>query len=232
MIPLRIGTCSWKFDSWQGLVYSKHAKTNYLQEYAQHFNTVEVDQWFWSLHGVDKVTLPKAQVVEEYVDAVPEDFRFSVKVPNSLTLTHFYRKKKNAPLLENPHFLSHDLFSRFLEALEPMRSRLGPLMFQFEYLNKQKMPSQQAFHTQLGEFIARCPQEYSYSLEIRNPQWLNQAYFSFLKHSSLHHVFLQGYYYYFVELGFKVPLNIPFSLCMPRVHLFQALIDKLRILCQ
>lgn len=194
MTPLRIGTCSWKFDSWQGLVYTNTAKPEYLKEYAQHFNTVEIDQWFWSLHGVDTVSLPKPQLVEEYVNAVPEDFRFSVKVPNSITLTHFYRKKKNTPLQVNPHFLSIDLLTKFLEKLEPMRSRLGPLMFQFEYLNKQKMSSQQTFQQQFGEFMAQCPQGYSYSLEIRNPQWLNPSYFTFLKQTNLYHVFLQGYY--------------------------------------
>ena len=46
---LHIGTCSWKYDSWHGLVYSDAASANYLQEYAQKYDCVEVDQWFWSL---------------------------------------------------------------------------------------------------------------------------------------------------------------------------------------
>ncbi len=46
MSQLRIGTCSWKYDSWRGLVYSNEPKINYLKEYSKHFNTVEIDQWF------------------------------------------------------------------------------------------------------------------------------------------------------------------------------------------
>ena len=45
---LHIGTCSWKFDAWKGLVYSGPA-SGYLAEYALMFGCVEIDQWYWSL---------------------------------------------------------------------------------------------------------------------------------------------------------------------------------------
>ncbi len=194
MAALRIGTCSWKYDSWAGLVYSDGAKADYLREYARRYDTVEVDQWFWSLFGKDKVVLPGPGVVEEYVASVPQGFRFSVKAPNSVTLTHFYRKSKSAPLSGNPHFLSVDLFERFLKALEPMGRRLGPVMFQFEYLNKQKMASRASFFEQFSEFISACPAGYRYCVEIRNPNYLTEDYFDFLAANGLFHVFLHGYY--------------------------------------
>ena len=140
MARLRISTCSWKYPSWDGLVYSAPRGINYLEEYARHFDTVEIDQWFWSLHGPDKISLPRRSVVEEYATSVPAEFRFSVKVPNSVTLSHFYRKSRSQPLVDNPDFLSTELFNRFLEALTPMHHLLGSLMLQFEYLNKEKMP--------------------------------------------------------------------------------------------
>ena len=34
---LRIGTCSWKYPSWEGLVYSKATGINYLEEYARYW---------------------------------------------------------------------------------------------------------------------------------------------------------------------------------------------------
>ena len=95
MARLRIGTCSWKYPSWEGLVYSAPKGINYLQEYSRHYDTVEIDQWFWSLFGQDSISLPRLETVQEYVDSVPEDFQFTVKVPNSVTLTHFYKKKKS-----------------------------------------------------------------------------------------------------------------------------------------
>ena len=91
---LRIGTCSWKYESWEGIVYSNKNSRNYLKEYSQKFNTVEIDQWFWSLFPPAKVVLPQKNVVEDYKKFVPDDFLFTIKVPNSITLTHFYKDIK------------------------------------------------------------------------------------------------------------------------------------------
>ena len=194
MAKIRLGTCSWKYDSWQGLVYSDQAKKNYLYEYSKKYDTVEIDQWFWSLFGVDKVSIPQPQVVEGYTHSVPDDFKFSIKIPNSITLTHFYKKQKSDPLQENPHFLSIDLFNTFLDSLRPMHPKIGLLMFQFEYLNKQKMSSQTEFMDRFSDFIQKCDPGFTYGLEIRNPYYLNQKYFDFLQQNKLGHVFLQGYF--------------------------------------
>jgi uncharacterized protein YecE (DUF72 family) len=192
---LRIGTCSWKYDSWKGIVYSGAASGDgLLAEYARRFDTVEIDQWFWSLHDGGKLTLPDPRVVRAYAEAAPEDFRFSVKAPNSLTLTHSYRGAKSDPLVPNPRFLSVPLLEDFLGRLGPMKSRLGPVIFQFEYLNRQKMPSQAAFLDAFGAFIRKCPQGYAYGLEIRNPNYLNDGLFAFMEKEGIVPVLLEGYY--------------------------------------
>jgi len=193
-IYVKIGTCSWKYDSWKGLIYSDFGSPNYLKEYARRYNTVEIDQWFWSLFAGNKISLPKENTVNEYVNSVPENFTFSVKVPNAVTMTHHYNKRKDEPLQANPYFLSNDLFDKFLKTLQPMKSRLGPLMFQFEYLNKQKMPDQNRFMEQFSSFIRKCPAGFEYNLEIRNPNYLNSRYFQMLQDLNIGHVFLQGYY--------------------------------------
>ena len=58
---LRIGTCSWKYDSWKGIVYPDKEEINFLEEYSKHFNTVEVDQWFWSLFEPKKAIATKGK---------------------------------------------------------------------------------------------------------------------------------------------------------------------------
>ncbi len=197
---LRIGTCSWKYDSWRGLVYEsdKHYRPDdYLPDYARHFNTVEIDQWFWSLFPAG-VRLPDAEVVKRYADSVPDDFRFTIKAPNAITLTHSYAKQPkgserhaNEP---NTHFLSTDLLSRFLETLAPMRSKLGPIMFQFEYLNKQKMPSLAAFLERLHAFFQAAPAGFQYAIETRNPSYLRDEFVDALRQLGLGFVLLDGYY--------------------------------------
>jgi uncharacterized protein YecE (DUF72 family) len=193
MAELRIGTCSWKYPSWQGLVYSGTRNMNYLREYAGKYNTVEVDQWFWSLFAEQSVRLPNPADVQRYRESVPSDFRFTVKAPNSVTLTHFYGRAKTDPLVDNPHFLSTTLLQKFLFSLDPLRDLLGPIMFQFEYLNRQKMKSQKHFLEQFGAFVGGLPSSYQYAVETRNGN-LNESYFEFLDQHRLIPVLLQGYW--------------------------------------
>jgi uncharacterized protein YecE (DUF72 family) len=191
---IRIGTCSWKYDSWKGIIYPEKGKFNYLEEYSKYYNTVEVDQWFWSLFGVKKVQLPKNTDVKAYTKSVPENFKFSIKIPNSITLTHFYNRDKKSPLKKNPHFFNPDLFDSFLNTLKPMKKNLGPLMFQFEYLNKQKMSGLSEFIDRFEALLEVINSKYLYGVEIRNPNYLKEPFFEFIKRNKLVMVFLQGYY--------------------------------------
>jgi uncharacterized protein YecE (DUF72 family) len=197
---LRLGTCSWKYDSWKGLLYDAgktYRADNYLADYAKHLTTVEIDQWFWSLFPTG-VTLPATDTVKQYAESVPDDFRFTVKAPNAITLTHYYAKqpKSAAEFANRPNdqFLDLDLLSRFLERLSPLGSKLGPIMFQFEYLNKTKMPSLAAFLERLDRFLAGAPKGFQYAIEMRNPNWLSPALFDLLARHGAGFVFLEGYY--------------------------------------
>ena len=192
---LRLGTCSWKYNTWVGLVYSGSKSKDYLSEYSKKFNTVEIDQWFWSLFPPAKVVLPNKSLVEEYKNSVPEDFLFTIKVPNSITLTHFYKNSKEDELRANPFFLSADLFKEFLNSITPLKNQIGCLIFQFEYLNKQKMKSLSEFQFIFAEFCKQLDKKIPpIGIEIRNPNYLNEKYFSFLAELKIVPVFLEGYY--------------------------------------
>ncbi|AFH48179.1 Hypothetical protein IALB_0467 [Ignavibacterium album JCM 16511] len=212
------GTCSWKYDSWEGIVYSKAKGINMLEEYSRQFNSVEIDQWFWSLHAVNKISLPKESDVKLYAESVPENFRFTIKIPNSITLTHFYRKNKSEELKSNPHFLSPDLFDEFLSTLKPMKSRTGVLMFQFEYLNKEKMSNQIEFMDRFEAFLQNIRKEYQLGIEIRNPNYLNKKFFEFLKRNNISMVFLQGYYMPMIWEVFKTAKDFLIKPVVIRLH--------------
>jgi len=197
---LRVGTCSWKYDTWKGLVYepgTRYHADDYLVDYSRFFNTVEVDQWFWSLFP-GEVKLPAEKAVSTYAASVPADFVFSVKAPNAVTLTHFYAKQPakfrefaNRP---NEHFLDASIVEQFLESLEPLHSRLGPIMFQFEYLNEQKMPSRAEFLDKLGAFLGRLPSGFQYAVETRNKNCLCDEFFDLLRSLKVGTVLLDGYF--------------------------------------
>lgn len=188
------GTCSWKYDSWRDIIYRENGEINYLKEYSKYFKTVEIDQWFWSLFENKNVKLPSKKDVLNYRDSVIEDFIFTIKVPNSITLTHYYNKQKAERLKQNPYFLSQNLFNDFILSIKEIVPQVGVLILQFEYLNKQKMSSQLEFLTRLEKFLESISKDVSIGIETRNPNYLNKEFFKFLRDRNLVPVLLQGYY--------------------------------------
>ena len=184
----RIGTCSWNFDSWVPLLYSRARPraADYLAEYARHFDTVEIDSWFYRI--------PDKRSVLEYAAAVPESFSFTCKVPQQITLTHHRQGKRSDPLEVNPTFLSVDRFMQFLDNVEPLLPQLDAIMFEFEYLNKQKMGGPEQFMDRIGSFLELLPEGLPYAIEPRNKNYLSADWFSFLAEHKTAHVFSQKLY--------------------------------------
>ncbi|MDX9784799.1 MAG: DUF72 domain-containing protein [Spirochaetia bacterium] len=169
-MAIKFGTCSWNYDSWVGLVYDEPQKmaADYLAEYSKTYDSVEVDSWFYKL--------PTRREVEEYAAAVPSNFTFTCKAPRDISLTHFRNDQESI----NPAFLSVALYQQFLENLQPIAGQLGAIILEFEYLNKKKMPSWEAFMEQLQAFIAQAPKEIPLAIECRNGPWLDETWFAFL----------------------------------------------------
>lgn len=195
---LKIGTCSWNYPEWQEIgIYTQKQRRHYeyLPEYAEHFNAAEVDQWFWSLETPGSVRLPGSEDVDAYASSTPDDFKFTVKAPNAITLTHFYKQApKEFAGRPNPHFLNTKLMTDFLKVVEPLKDKMGVIMFEFEYLNKEKMPSLGTFFDRLGPFLSSLPRDFQYGIETRNANYLTTEYFDFLKTHNVGHVFVDGYY--------------------------------------
>ncbi len=194
----RIGTCSWNYPSWESLVYTSHDEVDYLADYAARYDAVEVDRWFWSLFDDPmKVRLPVERDAATYRAAVSDAFRFAVKAPNSVTLTHLYKKDRSAkdePLVANPHFLSVELMQEFLDRLRPLHDVLGPVMLQFEYLNRSKMPSRQSFLDRLAAFADALPQRFAYAVETRNKNYVGDAFYRALLEYDMLPVLISGYW--------------------------------------
>jgi len=156
----------------------------YLREYSQKYGTVEIDSWFYKI--------PEPEEVADYLAQVAPSFRFTCKVPQELTLTHLRGSGDASTNVANPAFLSPERFERFLEAIEPMLPRLDAIMFEFEYLNRDKMPSLEAFLERLDDFLAAAGERVRglpLAIETRNKNYLTAAYFNFLRERRLMPVF-------------------------------------------
>lgn len=78
MHKLFVGTSSWTFPDWQGNFYPDDLpKGDQLRYYATQFNSVEVNTSFYGL--------PAASTLLQWVESVPEGFRFALKAPRLIT---------------------------------------------------------------------------------------------------------------------------------------------------
>ena len=184
---LRIGTCSWNYESWVGLVYSEPSRTaaGYLPEYAKRFRSAEVDSFFYRM--------PQSRDVLDYLGAVDEDFRFTVKVTEDISLTHL-RNGGVKQLIPNASFLSPELFSAYLDRIDPMLGRTDAVMLEFEYLNKDKMKDVGVFMKAIDVFMESVPDGIPIAIETRNKNYLTREYFQFLREKKIIHVFSEKLY--------------------------------------
>ena len=180
---LKIGICSWNYDSWVGLVYSKKQKTaaEYLKEYSQKYDIAEIDSWFYKI--------PEQTEVFSYLENARPDFPFTCKIPKKICLTHKRNYGKNKSLEVNDEFLSGEIFDNFLKRIEPMLPQIEVLMMEFEYLNKEKMGSQNKFMERVGDFIRNHGKGLPIGIECRNTNYLNKQYFEFIEQEKVIHVF-------------------------------------------
>jgi uncharacterized protein YecE (DUF72 family) len=190
-----VGTSSWKYPGWCGMLYEsarydyrgKFAMTrferNCLDEYAQVFKTVSVDAAFYKF--------PERKFLEAIMGQVPDDFRFSFKVTDTITLKKFPNLPKFGPRAGeiNRDFLNAELFGEaFLKTCEPYRSKVGLLMFEFGRFYKADF-SVAGFSESLDTFFAGLPKDWPYGIEIRNRDFLGPEYFSVLAKHGVTHVY-------------------------------------------
>lgn len=178
---LWVGTSSWSFPGWAGLVYDrKYQESRLAREglsaYSQHplLRAVGIDRSYYGPVRLEEFT--------RYASQVPDGFRFLVKAPQRVT----------APRLggqDNPDFLSSALAIE--EWVEPARqglgTRLGCLLLQFPPLSPSALGGPAGFATLLHRFLEQLPGELPLAVEIRNRDLLCKAYVQVLQRLGASH---------------------------------------------
>ena len=184
---LRLGTSSWNYPGWDGLVWDgEYPETNLsrygLAAYAQHplFRTVSVDRGFYRPLNVAQFA--------EYASQVSQDFRFVVKAP-SLVTDALVRDESGRGMRQNPHFLNAEqAVQMFVEpALEGLGHRLGALVFQISPLPTAWLGQMPKLIDRLHSLLKAIPDLKStapdgvVAVEVRDPQWLCQQFIAALR---------------------------------------------------
>lgn len=149
---LRIGTSSWSEKSWQGVFYPQGiAPREFIRHYASIYDSVEIDATFYAI--------PARSTIDGWRERTPEGFQFAAKVPRVIT-----HEKVLSEAQED--------IEMFVERMQWLGDRLGPLLFQFPYFNKKAFSALEPFLERLDGFLATIPAGPRYVVEVRNRNWI------------------------------------------------------------
>ena len=158
---LRLGTSSWSSQDWVGVFYpAGTAAGDFIAEYAKHFDTVEVDSTFYRA--------PSVALVKSWHTRTPAGFLLAAKFPQMITHEKVL-KDCASELVE------------FLKAMDHLGDKLGPLLLQFPYFNKQAFTQPREFLDRLAKFLDQLPHGRAYAIELRNKYWINDRLLDLLR---------------------------------------------------
>lgn len=167
-----IGCSGWSYSEsfdkggWVKVFYPE-AQTKKLQYYAEFFDTAEMDATFYEKFYMYMTKDTFAAMTR----ATPDNFQFSIKVPE--TVTHDKRLDVSKGAMA--------LLDEFLEKISPLKNarKLGAVLIQLppsftvkEFQNTEK-------------FLERLPSGYDYAVEFRNPSWNTEGPWELLKHYNI-----------------------------------------------
>jgi uncharacterized protein YecE (DUF72 family) len=150
---LVIGTSGWQYKDWRGRLYPpKLPQRLWLEHYAEHFDTVEVNNAFYRL--------PERSTFQQWRERTPAGFRFAVKM--SRYLTHIKRLKEPA-----------EPVARFLGRADALGDKLGPVLLQLP-------PTLKADLGALDETLKQFPAHVRVAVEPRHQSWFTDEFCALL----------------------------------------------------
>ena len=151
---VRMGCSGWSYPHWRKRFYpEKMPAREHFAFYAQHFNTVELNNSFYRQ--------PPRERFESWREQAPSDFLFAVK--GSRYITHI----KRLAVEQN----SIDLV---VDSARGLGAKLGPILFQLQ-------ANFHADLERLERFLAMLPTDVRFTLEFRHDSWLVPVVFDLLR---------------------------------------------------
>jgi uncharacterized protein YecE (DUF72 family) len=153
-MDVRVGCSGWSYKHWAGDFYARGIPPKrWLEYYAEHFDTVEVNATFYRLQS--------ERTVAGWAARTGPEFRFAVKV--SRYITHLLRLRGTEQAL-----------GRFFRTLEPLQARIGPVLHQLP----PDLPRDEAL---LSAYLESLPREHQHAFEFRHNSWWVEPVFDLLR---------------------------------------------------
>ena len=160
-----VGTSGWAYPDWLGSFYPADSKPeDLLPYYARYFRAVEIDSTYY--------TVPARSVVAGWKENTPPEFIFAAQVPGVITHQKVMKDCQRE-------------LTTFLNSLDLLGDRLGPLLLQFPYFNRNTFASRAQFDKLLQPFLKALPKDFNFALEIRNKNWISWDFLELLRDHSV-----------------------------------------------
>ena len=155
-----IGTSGYSYKHWIDKFYPKDLpQKRWLEFYAQHFNSVELNVTFYRL--------PKESLFENWYKRTPSNFRFVIK--GSRFITHIKRLQDcKEPL------------SLFMQRAANLKDKLSCILWQTP-------PSLSYDSKRIKDFVKYLKEwpQYLYSFEFRNKSWFNEELYDIFRENNI-----------------------------------------------
>lgn len=160
---LRYGTSSWSCPGWVGPFYPEGTRpADFLGLYAEHFDVVEADTTYYRV--------PSPKMVDGWRQRTPPGFLLAAKFPRSIVHAGEGPRPDGEAVLVSDQ--AREDTRRFLQAMDLLGDRCGPLLLQFPYFNKGAFPGPEPFLERLDAYLSELPDAFRYAVELRNKAWL------------------------------------------------------------
>lgn len=162
--PLLLGTSSFSSPDWMGVFYPKGTRpSDFLRFYAGRYATVEIDATYYAI--------PSEPTVRGWAGKTPEDFVIAAKFPRDIVHAGAGRQPDPDRLLDPD--ATYEIRDEFLEVMQLLGPRLGPLLLQFPWMSSRVFDSSRPFLDRLDRFLSDLPAELSFAVEVRNADWVD-----------------------------------------------------------
>lgn len=146
---IHIGTQGWNYEAWVGPFYPDATRAaDYLTIYARAFDTVEVDSTFYAI--------PAAKTVRGWAQRTPDDFLFTLKLPQEIT---HERRLRNVD----------ELAREFFTTIRELGPKLGPVLIQLgPDFGPNELPA-------VAHFLPKLPRDIRFAIEFRQRGWIHEG---------------------------------------------------------
>ncbi len=153
-----LGCSGWYYDAWANLFYPEELnKANWLEYYAKHFNTVEVNSTFYHF--------PNKKMLKSWFRKTPGEFIFTLKANQIIT----HKKKFKG---------TERLVKSFYQLASLLENKLGCIMFQLPEIIHKDI-------TLLNSITDQLDRRRNNILEFRHPSWFCDEVYDILRENQI-----------------------------------------------